>query len=178
VYANKALAELIFENIKAVGRPKYTEEEVIFAKTLQESMELPVKGVDYPLELLDGELEPYRGGSSDVGDVTLVVPCATIRFPSRITGKFPGHHWSIATCGISSYAHKGISAGAKAASYTVYDLLTKPELLKPVKKEFRKLNKAFPYKTFLPDDAEPPLGWNSSLMGKYRSEMEKYYITP
>lgn len=178
VYSNKALAELIYENIKSVGKPKYTDEEVAFAEALQESMGLPVKGVDYPLELLDSEKEPFMGGSSDVGDVSLVAPCTGIRFPTRITGKFPGHHWSIATCGISSYAHKGITAGAKVASFTAYDLLTKPELLKGIKKEFRKLKKEHPYKSFLPDDAEPPLGWNEALMEKYRPEMEKYYISP
>jgi len=178
LYSNKALAELIFKNIELVGRPEYTDEELTFAKTLQENMGLPIEGVDYPLELLDSESEPYMGGSSDVGDVTLVTPCATIRFPSRITGKFPGHHWTIATCGINSYAHKGITAGAKVASFTAYDLLTRQDSLKQVKKEFKKLNKEFPYRTFLPDDAEPPLGWNASLMAKYRSEMEKHYITP
>ena len=176
-YSNKALAELIFENTKLAGRPEYTDEEVSFAKALQESMGLPIEGVDYPLELIDSESEAFRGGSSDVGDVTLIAPCASLRFPSRIPGKFPGHHWSIATCGISSFAHKGITAGAKAASFTIYDLLARQELLIQIKNEFKELNKKTPYKTFLPDDAVPPLGWNASLMGKYRPEMEKHYIT-
>ena len=177
-YSNKALAELIFENIKAVGKPEYTDEEEAFAKVLQESAGLPAKGLDYPLELIDAESVPYRGGSSDVGDVTLVAPCATVRFPARIPGEFPGHHWTVATCGISSYAHKGITVGAKATCCTTYDLLTKPELLAQIKNEFEEFSTERPYRTFLPDDAEPPLGWNASLMGKYRAEMEKFYITP
>jgi len=93
-------------------------------------------------------------------------------------GEFPGHHWTIATCGISSYAHKGITAGAKVAGCTTYDLLTRPELLAQIKNEFEELSREWPYRTFLPNDAEPPLGWNASLMGKYRAEMEKFYITP
>jgi len=177
-HGNKALAELIFENIEAVGKPEYTEEEEAFAKAVQENTGIPLKGLDYPLELIDTEAVPYKGGSSDVGDVTLVVPCATIGFPARIPGEFPGHHWTVATSGVSSIAHKGITAGAKVACCTVYDLLVKPELLAQIRNEFEEFAKEHPYKTFLPDDAEPPVGWNTSLMSKYRGEMEKFYINP
>ena len=177
-YGNKALAELIFENIKAVGKPEYTEEEEAFARAIQENEKVPVKSLDYPLELTDAETQPYKGGSSDVGDVTLVAPCATVRFPARIPGDFPGHHWTVVTGGISSFAHKGITAGAKVTCCTTYDLLTKPELLAQIRSEFEEFSKEHPYKTFLPDDAEPPLGWNASLMAKYRGEMEKFYINP
>ena len=35
-----------------------------------------------------------------------------------------------------------------------------------------------PYRSFLPDDGEPPLGWNRALMEKYTGDMEKFYISP
>ena len=113
-----------------------------------------------------------------MGDVTLVAPCATVRFPTRIPGDFPGHHWTVATSGISSFAHKGITAGAKVAGCTTYDLLTQLDLLAKIRNEFEKFSKEQPYKTFLPDTAEPPVGWNASLMEKYRGEMGKFYISP
>jgi aminobenzoyl-glutamate utilization protein B len=75
-------------------------------------------------------------------------------------------------------AHKGITAGAKVACCTTYDLLTKPEFLAQIRNEFDEFSKERPYKTFLPDDAEPPVGWNASLMAKYRGEMEKFYFNP
>jgi len=171
---NKALAELIFKNIKAVGKPEYTEEEETFARAIQENAGISVKGLDYPLKLIDLEAASYEGISSDVGDVTLVAPCATIGLPALVSGKL--HHWSVVTSGISSIAHKGITAGAKVACCTVYDLLTKTELLAQIRNEFEEFAKEHPYKTFLPDDAEPPVGWNASLMTKYRGEMEKFYI--
>lgn len=59
-----------------------------------------------------------------------------------------------------------------------YNLLTKLELLVKIKAEFEELSKKRPYKTFLPDDGEPPLGWNASLMEKYCLEMGKFYINP
>jgi aminobenzoyl-glutamate utilization protein B len=101
-----------------------------------------------------------------------------MRFPTRVPGELPDHHWTVTAASNSSIAHKGITAGAKAAGCTVYDLLKKPEVMAQIRKEFEEYAKEHPYKTFLPQDAEPPLGWNSSLMEKYRGEMEKYYINP
>ncbi len=176
--SNKALAELIFKNIEAIGKPEYTAEEEAFARAVQENTGFTVKGLDYPIELVDAGAAPYRGGSSDVGEVTLVAPCTTVRFPARLPGGFPGHHWTVVTGGATSFAHKGITVGAKAACYTTYDLLTKPELLVKIRNEFEELSKEHPYKTFLPDDAEPPVGWNAGLMAKYLGEMEKFYISP
>jgi aminobenzoyl-glutamate utilization protein B len=177
-YSNKALAELIFENIKAAGIPEYTEEEQAFAKSIQSNMGFPVRGLDYSLELTDDAAQPPVGVSTDMGDVTLVAPCAAIGYPVRIPKGLPIHHWNIVSVGATSLAHKGITAGAKVACFTTYDLLTKPEFLVHIRKEFEDNSKKRPYKTFLPDDAKPPLGWNASLMGKYRGEMEKFYINP
>ncbi len=176
-HCNRALAELIFENIKIVGKPEYTDEEEAYARAIQESTSFPVKGLESAMQLIDGETTPYRGSSSDIADVTLVTPCATLRFPARVPG-FPDHHWTVTSAGATSLAHKGITAGAKVACYTTHDLLTKPALLTQIRNEFADFSKKHPYKTFLPDDAEPPLGWNASLMAKYRGEMERFHISP
>ncbi len=177
-HSSRALAELLFENIEAIGKVAYTEEEEAFARAVQKTEGLPEKGMDYPVKIVRPETAPYQGGSSDVGEVTLVAPCATLRFPARIAGDFPGHHWTVVTNGISSIAHKGITAGAKVACGTAYDLLVKPGALVQVRQEFTESSLKNPYRPFLPPDSEPPLGWNAGLMGKYRSEMEKFYIAP
>ena len=111
-----------------------------------------------------------------MGDVTLVAPTSTIRFPTRIPGCH-SHHWSTVACSIGSFAHKGISIGAKVAAITAHDLLTRPELLANIQKEFEELTTERPYRSFLPNDANPPLDWNKALMGKYMEDMEKFYIT-
>ena len=43
-YGNRALAELLFDNIKAVGNPRYTNEEKAFALALQKEVRLSEKG--------------------------------------------------------------------------------------------------------------------------------------
>jgi len=176
-FNNKNLATLIFNNMQTVGRPEYTEEEEVFARALQKNAGFPIKGLEYPIELSSPETTPFRASSSDVGDVTLISPTATVRFPARIPGCH-SHHWAVTSSVATSFAHKGITAGAKVAAFTAYDLLTKPTLLAEIRTEFEELSKKRPYKTFLPDDAEPPLGWNTGLMETYRSKMEEFYIDP
>jgi aminobenzoyl-glutamate utilization protein B len=176
-YSNRGLAELLFENMKAVGKPEYTREEVAWANSLQKSYGLPEKGLDYPIKLEKPTAE-FRGGSSDVGEVTLLAPCATIRYPTRAAGEFPSHHWTVTTCGITSIAHKGITAGAQVGALTTYDLLTQPDVLAKIQKEFATATRKNPYKSYLPADAEPPLGFNAALMAKYLPEMTKHYLNP
>ena len=56
------------------------------------------------------------------------------------------------------------------------DLLTQPEVLKKLTDEFETYSKEHPYKSFLPEDAKPPLDLNKELMDKWRAAMQKYYM--
>ena len=174
-HANKAAAELFQKNIELVGMPAWTEEDQAFAKALQK--ELGAKEEGMPAKV--GALEPPRGGrefvgggSSDVGDVTLIAPTATIGFPGSVPGSI-GHHWSNVACWYGSAAWKGLNAGAKAIAASAIDLLTKPEELAKLRKEFEEYSKTHPYKPFLPADATPPNDLNKELMDKYRGLLEK-----
>ena len=153
--------------------PDWSEEEQAFAKALQK--ELGAKEVGMPDKV--DELRPPRGagfggGSSDVGDVTLITPTATITFPGAAPGAI-GHHWSNVACWYGSTAWKGLNAGAKAIAASTIDLLVKPEELAKLRKEFEEYSKIHPYKPFLPADAQPPNDLNKALMDKYRALMEK-----
>lgn len=176
-FYNRALAELIFENIKTVGKPEYTKEEEAYARALQESAGLPVVGMEYALGVSSPGATPYTGGSSDVGDVTLVAPTAGFRFPVGVPGAVP-HTWVVASSGPTSIAHKGITTGAKVSAFSAYDLIMRGDSLTQVRAEFEEMARIRPYKSFLPDEALPPLGWNRALMEKYREAMEPFYLHP
>jgi len=174
-HANKAAAELFQKNIELVGMPEWTEEEQEFAKALQRELGREERGM--PTNV--GRLREPRGvevggGSSDVGDVTLIAPTATIRFPGQVPGAI-SHHWSSVACNFGSTAWKGLNAGAKAMAASAIDLLTKPEELKKLRDEFEEYAKTHPYKPFLPADAQPPLDLNRELMEKWRPRMEEFY---
>jgi aminobenzoyl-glutamate utilization protein B len=174
-HANKAAAELFQKNIELVGMPAWTDEEQAFAKALQKELGAKETGMPSKVDALEPPATGgafVGGGSSDVGDVTLIAPTATITFPGWVPGAI-GHHWSTVAAGYGSTAWKGLNAGAKAIAASAVDLLTKPEELAKLRKEFEEYSKTHPYKPFLPADATPPNDLNKALMDKYRTLLEQ-----
>ncbi len=175
-YASKAAAELFQKNIELVGMPEWTEEENDFAKALQKELGRPQRGMPVKVGRLRQPGGVFvGGGSSDVGDVSLVAPLATIRFPGQAPGAI-GHHWSSVATNYGSTAWKGLNAGAQAMGASAIDLLTRPKELQKLRDEFELQAKRHPYKPFLPADVTPPLDLNEELMNKWRALMEKFYI--
>jgi len=174
-HSNKALAELFQKNIELVGMPQWTEAEEAFAKSLQKELGKEEKGMPAEFKELEPPAAIFTGGAStDVGDVSLISPTATIRFPGGVPGAI-GHHWSTVACTYGSAALKGLISGSQAIAASAIDLLTKPEELDKIRTEFQEYSIEHPYKSFLPDDASPPLDLNRELMDKWRPLMEKYY---
>ncbi len=170
-HANRGVAETIRRNIELVGLPEWTEEEHNFAKMLQK--ELGEKETGYPVKISPWSKPSsiqVGGGSTDVGEVTLVAPTATLNFPGGVPGAV-GHHWSTVAAGYGSAAWKGLNAGAKVMAASALDLITKPDLLKKVRDEFEEYSEKHPYKSFLPEGALPPLDLNRELMEKYRDAL-------
>jgi aminobenzoyl-glutamate utilization protein B len=173
---NQALAELVMENIKLIGMPQWASEEHQFARALSKTLSGRTNGMPTKIGTLEKPATVFTGGaSSDHGDVTLITPTATIRFPGIASGA-QGHHWSTVACGFGSTAWKGANAGAKAMAASVIDLLTRPGALQAIHKEFAAYSKKHPYKSFLPPNAKPPLEFYDKLMNQYRSAMEVFYL--
>ena len=170
-FYNRGLAEVLFQNIQAVGKPQYTSAEEDYARALQKSADYPVKGMDYPMEFIFAEEQPFKGSSSDVGDLTLVVPTSLLSYPVWVPGS-PAHHWTAVSAGTTSIAHKGTGAGAKVVALTIYDLLTDDSLLAKIKTEFSELTRRRPYTPFLLKEARPPFGFYAEAMEKIRRQLD------
>jgi aminobenzoyl-glutamate utilization protein B len=170
-FYNQALAELLYKNMKVVGKPRYSKEEKAFALNLQEKARFPKKGMSYPVSLINAEEDELRASSSDMGDVCLTVPTGQISIPVWVPGT-PAHDWTATVTGATSIAHKGISAAAKAVALTVFDLLTDKNQLKKIKTEFKTLSNQRPYKPFLPEKTKPPHGFYKDIMDRYRDKLE------
>jgi aminobenzoyl-glutamate utilization protein B len=172
-HSNKGMAELLQKNIDLVGMPAWSDEENAFAKALQKELKAPEIGMPTKTGTLRAPSgQETGGGSSDVGEVTLVAPTATVSFPGQVPGAI-GHHWSAVACTYGTTTWKGLNAGAKVIAASALDLLTKPAELKKIRDEFEAYIKTYPYKSFLPADAQPPLDINENLMNKYRALLEK-----
>ncbi len=172
-HANKAAAELFQKNIEIVGIPEWTDKEQEFARDMQKNMGLELSGLPLRVDSLRELSGPFvGGGSSDVGDVTLIAPTASILLPGIVPGAIP-HHWSTVSSNFGSIARKGMIAGAKAIAASAVDLLTKPEELQKLRTEFEAYSREHPYEPFLPEDAIPPVDLNRELMEKWRPLMEE-----
>lgn len=173
---NKTLAELIHRNIQSIGMPAWTAEDHEFARAIQRELKSEPRGMPKEVGKLGVPAVVFTGGaSSDHGDVTLIAPTATIRFPGIAPGT-QGHHWSTVACGLGSTGWKGLNAGAKAIAASALDLLTQPQTLQAIRAEFTEYAKKHPYKSFLPADATPPLDINEKLMNQFRPLMQAGYL--
>jgi aminobenzoyl-glutamate utilization protein B len=170
---NKVIAEAIQKNIEMVGMPKWTEEENKFAKDLQKSLGRKEEGLRTNVTPLAASRQ--NSSSNDIGDITWVVPSATVRFPVVVPG-VQAHHWSAGITPTMSIAHKGAVVGAKVLAASVLDLMASPELRAAAQKQFEQDTKETKYFSLLPEGAKPPSDLNKEIMEKYRPAMRKFYL--
>jgi aminobenzoyl-glutamate utilization protein B len=173
---NKVIAETMYEHIKTVGLPTWSEEDQALARAVQQIMDSDEDGLRTELDSLGPPPERRRsGGSDDIGDVSWTVPTVTLRFPSNAPG-LPGHHWSSAVAMATPIAHKGATAGAKVMAMTTLELFVKPELVEQAWEYFREeQTKEITYTPFITEQDEPAIDLNREIMDRYRPLLEKYY---
>ncbi len=80
---------------------------------------------------------PLLMGSTDVGDVSYIVPSAALNFPGVIKGT-PGHSWQWVSQAASPIMHDGLVHAAKVSALAGMKLLTQPELAQTAREELMK----------------------------------------
>lgn len=172
VIPNRSLSDIVIGNMREIGTPEYTKQEMDFLKKMEESITKEAK-----IELLRKTKRPdwekfvdvlidrtipdpwdegiVWPGSTDVGDVSWIAPTMEFGTATGLIGD-PGHSWqTVAVCGMS-ISHKSMLFAAKTIAGSALDLLTKPEQLKAVKDEFRRRLMGRRYKSPIPDGVKPP----------------------
>ena len=183
IHANKALAETLYANIKAVGLPTWTDADVALARGVQRELKVPEIGLATEIPELRGrevipDEEKRGGGSDDIGDISWNVPTVTLNFPANFQAG-PGHNWANAIAMATPIAHKGVIAGAKAQAMTVLDLLMRPEVVSQAWDYFRNVQtKDVKYTPLIRPEDSPATWLNEDTMARYRPEMKKYYYDP
>ena len=186
-HMNQPIAEAMYENIKMVGLPKWSEEDQKLAKALQKEMQSPTepgKGFDGLSTSLSQLRKPATtpsaggGGSDDIADISWNIPTIVLNYPSNIPG-LPGHHWANAIAMATPIAHKGVTAGAKAEALTLLDMFVKPEILKNAWTYFNDVQtKDTKYTPLISKTDKPAIHLNKKIMEEFRPEMKKYYYDP
>ena len=123
-----------------------------YAKAIQKETGKKQVGMDgniYPLK----DTMPAQGGSTDVGDVSQLVPVVRLSTPAAPKDA-PWHSWAVVACTGMSIGHKGMLQASKALGMTMVDLFENPKLIKEVKAEFNERKGKSKYKAMIP--AGPP----------------------
>jgi len=155
VLVNRTGGDMLTKNLGLLGPVSYTSEEVAFAKKIQESTGKPQVGLHTKIEPLEETNPNAGGGSTDVGDVSWVVPTLRLGVATAPIGT-PWHSWAVVACGGMSIGHKGMLHASKTLSMTMVDLYEDPKKLEAVKAEFKERKGDTVYKGLLPD-GPPPL---------------------
>jgi aminobenzoyl-glutamate utilization protein B len=178
---NRPLAEAMHANIRRVGMPRWSAEDLALARAVQSEVGGRVRGLDTAVAAVDTGVNADQnrgGGSDDIGDVSWVVPTITLRYPSNIPG-LPGHHWSNAIAMATPIAHKGATAGAKAMGMMLLDLIASQTLVDSAWGYFRDVQtKDVKYVPVIRPTDKPPIEMNEGVMARFRPAMRRFYYDP
>ena len=153
IQPNRTGAAALLKNMELLGPIDYSKDELKYAKTIQRETDKPEEGMDADIEPLRETL-PAQGGSTDVGDVSQIVPVVRARV-SAAPKDVPWHSWAVVACTGMSIGHKGMFFAAKSLSMTMVDLFENPQLVKEIKAEFKKRKGDKVYKAMIPDGPPP-----------------------
>jgi aminobenzoyl-glutamate utilization protein B len=154
ILVNETGARTLQKNLELIGPITYTEEETDFANKVMEEYGLEPKG-------LDGAIHPLRetqpippGGSSDVGDISHIVPEITLYATTAPAGA-PWHSWIVVACGGMSIGHKGTLFASRALATTMVDLFEDGDLRKQIREEFLERKGEEVWVPMIPDGPPP-----------------------
>ena len=157
VLPNYALSKIVDKNFRLLGGVEYDPEEVKFAAQIQETF--PAGKI--PLGSQE-TVQPFKYrqsmGSTDVGDVSWLVPTAGFSAATWVPGT-PGHSWQAVAAGGMSIGHKGMLRATELLFSTGKELLSRKELIEKAQQELiQQRGMDFQYSALL-GDRNPPLDY-------------------
>jgi aminobenzoyl-glutamate utilization protein B len=159
----------------------WDDKDQALAKAVQREIKVSEEGLATKLAELRGpkkEEERMGGGSDDIGDISWAVPTVTLNYPSNIPD-LPGHNWANAISMATPIAHKGNVAGAKVQALTLFDLMTKPQLVEQAWTYFKDVQtKTVHYQPLIRPEDKPAIWLNEKTMATYRERMKALYYDP
>ena len=151
---NETGAKALHKNMQLVGPIVYTEQEKAFADKIMKEYGNEVLGIDGSVKPLETTKADPPGGSTDVGDVSYIVPEITLN-ATTAPYKSPWHSWVVVACGGMSIGQKGMLFAAKSLGTTMVDLFENESLRKEIRAEFEKKKGNEVWKAMLPDGPPP-----------------------
>ena len=168
--ANTPLEQAMHDNFQRLGPPEFDDADRAYAERIRATLTdadiaaafdragVPVRRdlamCDFVIPF--GSRGRGGNGSTDVGDVSWVVPTVQARGATCAVGT-PFHSWQLTAQGKSPAAHKGLVHVAKVMAGTALDALQDPALIERAKADLAERTRDTPYTSPLPGDVQPPI---------------------
>ncbi len=173
VVPNRTISELIINNMRGIGLPKYSDEDLEFAKGIAKTITSEMKIAQLKKskrpgweklvdKLIDDDVPDPWGegevshGSTDVADVSWQAPTVEFSTATWILGT-PAHSWQAVAQNGVGIAHKSLIFAAKVMAATAFDLLTDEHALNKAREEHRQRTGNKKYRSPISSDRKPPL---------------------
>jgi len=174
ILPNTPLEQALHAIMEDLGPPRFDEADEQFAAKIRATLtEKDIASVYYAIGMdptsrsladfivpLDARRNPLIG-STDVGDVSWVVPTVQVHAPTVAIGT-PFHTWQVVAQGKTPAAHKAMVQAAKAMAALGVKALCEPDLIAAAKSDLERRTTRTPYVSPLPDNVAPPLDMSLS----------------
>jgi aminobenzoyl-glutamate utilization protein B len=171
---NTPLEQALHGIMEELGPPHFDEQDKDFAEKIRSTLtekdiasvyrSIGMDPTERPLAdflvPLDAKRNPQIG-STDVGDVSWVVPTVQVHAPTVAIGT-PFHTWQVVAQGKTPAAHKAMVQAAKAMAGLGIKALMEPDLIAAAKADLKKRTARRPYISPLPEGVAPPLDMSVS----------------
>ena len=177
ILSNSILEQLLYDCMKTIPLPSYTEEELAYAEQMKKTITDADIASDMSLMMVHGaekrrlaslyrELpmanfvvehqhqDLFLPGSSDVGDCSHATPTAQFVGACFVPGT-PAHSWQMTAQGKEKTAVKGMFYAAQVLSEACRRLFEKPEIVKQAREVFENDTEGKPYECPIPTEILP-----------------------
>lgn len=159
IVVNDTLSRVMYEKFLELAQTKLTKEEEEFAKKIKNTIDDSEKIsssfiMDYIKEYKF--TEKAMPGSTDVGDVSFVVPTAQINTACWAFGT-AGHSWQVVAQGKCGYMHKAMLLAGKVMALSALELLKNGEIIAKAREELKERLNGEEYVCPIPENIKPHL---------------------
>ena len=156
ILPNNVLAKITMNNLVELNDLEYSDDDLRFATRIQQTLDHP-EPLDSIHDVLD-QSGTVGMGSTDVGDVSWVVPTTGFNTACFVPGT-PGHSWQVVACGATPIARKGMNLAARVLAATAWDLYHDPKTIAAAKAELQQHLGEQKYRSLMIPGQKPPLDY-------------------
>lgn len=156
ILPNSTLTSITKSRLMKLNDLKYEENDLPFVTRMQQ--QLPRQEPLSELQNVADLTGTVGKGSTDVGDVSWVVPTTGFATACWVPGT-PGHSWQAVACGGNRIAEKGMNLAARTLALSIADLMRSPKILKAAKAELIQRLGETGYLSLMQPGQKPPLDY-------------------